>query len=827
MPPRALRKLQRQQEQDRLGALGKPAEEGEEESDEEEQPANTRQKSAFALLGEPAEEDDPDVLVDYSNEETHYEARPTAKDEDHASQDQVTTKAKKKKKTKKDKKKAKEASFGAGPAISTQKAELDDIDRALKELRVRDEGKKGESATASLPTEVQSFYQLLSVDSKNLKVLNEMKRLFGSSVLESENEGGGAGRRRGRGPQQLDLGAALDRRNNPLSRGQGLSERILRKNIFIQGKDSWVKETGGGLGMEVVEQAEDFTTEYRYVHGMGYQRSQREFDICVESMDPQRMIYFLQMNPYHISGLLQVAEIARQHQEPAVSVDLIERALFSFGRAAHSTFNTAMAEGKARMDFRRPENRELWLAGWRYVRSLGQRGTWRTAFEWAKLLFSLDPEGDPYQVRLVVDQLAMRAGQFTQLVSLASTDKSTLDWGQDLPNIRISLALAHDRLKQPQEARAVLSEAVQKWPWMIARLLRELDIDRIPKSVWGTEPRTPREELHTTAYVTRAKDLWNTPEAVSLLVEVAETTDALASLPKADESEIDLNEARHFLLDETPSLLGLLPRAFTNLRTSASDPLPPEDDMPSYNVSNLDAAPHSDESEEVSDTEEDDGGGGLVWSWANRMLGMFGRAPPAAAATADDEANEGAAQEAAAAPAEEAQRAANQHQRTQDRAQAQEQLLAEQEDAMLAEAIRQSQAEMQARQAAEIATGERQRPSEEHSPAATPAPPSSSTPAPAHAAPSPPSSPSSTDDPQRTQRWLAGRGLLALKDFAATHGVDESSWGFSLDDDRAAPLREYVERARTLPVHQRRFILEFALPQGAGREVGGLVRRLV
>ena len=140
-------------------------------------------------------------------------------------------------------------------------------------------------------------------------------------------------------------------------------------------------------------------------------------------------------SPYHISTLLQVSEIAKQERDHTTAGDLLERALFSFGRAVHSSFASNLAQGKVRLDFRRPENREFWLAVNRYVVNLSMRATWRTVFEWAKLLLSLDPAGDPYRICLVIDQYALRARQPQQFLDLCAVEPFSSLWKLSLIHI--------------------------------------------------------------------------------------------------------------------------------------------------------------------------------------------------------------------------------------------------------------------------------------------------------------------------------------------------------------------------------------------------------
>ena len=284
---------------------------------------------------------------------------------------------------------------------------------------------------------------------------------------------------------------------------------------------------------------------------------------------------------YHISTLLQVSEIAKHERDHAMAGDLLERALFSFGRAVHSTFAKNLSQGKARLDFRRPENREFWAAAWRFIANLGRRGTWRTAYEWAKLLLSIDPAGDHYCIRLIIDQLALRSRQPQQLVDLANSKLFSLSWGEP-PNIQVSVALAELQIGQHDSCRRTLFNSIKNTPWLFNRLFQELGINKIPPSVWGSEARTAHEELLSEIYVNGAKDLWKTPEAIALLIEMAGISERTLTPRTVDDSPISLDEARHVILTEEAELIALLPRDITSRISSSADPMPPPDNIPSY-----------------------------------------------------------------------------------------------------------------------------------------------------------------------------------------------------------------------------------------------------
>lgn len=297
MSSRALRKLQREQEQQRkLDALEE--DNAPDDESEEEAPAG-KALNAFDMLNQTEAEDevnDSDV-VDPSDGEGAEVSTKFAQVE-QSEKSSKKTKSKKKKKRNKGKAPEKIDTPSKGAQATAEESELDEIDIALKALSTTSKDGTDVPLAAKIDEANLQLFRLLAVESKHLNALNEMKRLFGNVVLENEDEAGAAAgppRRRGR-VQNLDLGGALAGRHSPASRGQGLAGLALRRNPFILGKEEWPKATSGGLGMELVEKAEDDTVEFRFVHNTMYQDVQRQFQTCVESMDPQRMIQLLQYN---------------------------------------------------------------------------------------------------------------------------------------------------------------------------------------------------------------------------------------------------------------------------------------------------------------------------------------------------------------------------------------------------------------------------------------------------------------------------------------------------------------------------------------------------
>lgn len=574
MSSRALRRAQKELEERRH--LEKLAQENEQDDEsEEEEPAPTSQSKAslFAMLGDENNDDDDDYDEDDDNDaqELKEDYKPVA------SKPSKKSKKKKKKGKAKEKEHVPESNQGLSSKLTS---DMDDIDRALLALNLSTQGVSSgtdDPLTNSISEELKQAYAALAVNTQHLHAANEMRKLFGRAAFQNDDEQ----------PVRQRVARGQQQRNAPGNRNPTIG---LRRNIFIQGKEDWPRATLGGLGMEVVEKRNDGTVEYRFVHSTSYQAVQKEFETCVASMDPQRMVRLLHFNPSHISTLLQVSEIAKQRRDAAAAGDFLERALFSFGRAVHSTFSSNLSQGKARLDFRRPENREFWLAGWRYIATLGLRATWRTAFEWSKLLLSLSPEEDPYCIRLIIDQLALRGQAAQELVDLVNSDHLQRAWKIPL-NLAFSVALAHDVLKSPEKARSSLRLAIKEYPWIAAGLCKELEIEPVPKTIWGIQPNNDSQQLLYQLYVSKAKDLWNTTVGTSLLVEVAYSFEeplGSGADPYWFKPIDETNLARHVILSDDQSLIALLDPRVKEKYTSVSDPLPPGSNVSSYNASGVD-----------------------------------------------------------------------------------------------------------------------------------------------------------------------------------------------------------------------------------------------
>lgn len=283
-----MRKLQQQRELERAQETTRDDSDESEDMDRSvRQPAGAR-PNLFAALGGEDEDEDED------NQEEGEDA-PVTESQQPIEPDVIAKSGKKKKKKSK---KAKAAS-----REEVQVHDEDEIDKAIKELEISAHGSgpnEGTGASEALGPR-KRMNELLSINPYHLRAVNEMRNLFGREVIESadaEEQQEHGRRRRQQMPQQVDLETFL--RAPPGSKK--LPEVSLRRNIFVQGRDHWPRDSAGGLAMrEIGKSADGLSTEYAYFHDKDYDAVQGLFWAFVQIGDPMRMVHLLkQVRKYTI-----------------------------------------------------------------------------------------------------------------------------------------------------------------------------------------------------------------------------------------------------------------------------------------------------------------------------------------------------------------------------------------------------------------------------------------------------------------------------------------------------------------------------------------------
>ncbi|KAF2967147.1 hypothetical protein GQX73_g6431 [Xylaria multiplex] len=582
MSSRQLRKLQKQKELEQFQAPNPANDSGDSENDAPIQRPRPPTFSAFAALGGQDEDDDDDD--DNEPEPAETSSRPA-----HLETPNSSSKKSKKKK----KKKAKKPDTTLKPSLRTDtptQPGTDDIDEALRELSLSNKNSTGHTGSQADMAQSKAYdriCELLRINTYNLKVINEMRNLFGreaiAAALNEENEERARTQRTRRMQQHADLETVL--KGAP---GKTLPEITLRRNPFLPGKETWPRASTEGLTMRqfkeetATDKSMSGTVEFGFAHDESYNNLELQFFQLVQMLDPMQLVHFLRSHPYHISTLIQVSKVAKQDQNSALSADLCERALFTFGRVALSSFRQKMEEGKARLDFRRPENRQFWLAGYHYLKSLVMKGTYRTALEWAKLLFSMDLD-DPYGMIHFIHPMAIRAHESKWFIDFCDSEVlDKFDTAQDY--VRQTLVLARLQQKDTAGAKALLLEGIERLPWLYSSLYKALNLD-VPKAIWGMQPRDGHEELFVELYIHQTRSLWDNAQATGLLKEAAREAKKSDFQNFGFPPVVGRNVARFVYLDNTPSLMGHVPGGLLSVSPNWEfDPVPPlkEENIFSY-----------------------------------------------------------------------------------------------------------------------------------------------------------------------------------------------------------------------------------------------------
>lgn len=258
-----------------------------------------------------------------------------------------------------------------------------------------------------------------------------------------------------------------------------------RNTALVSAKENWPPVLNPGIFMNLDCSHEyDSTSQkdhpkgvqwFRYEHSASYRSLQETFLAAVESMDSEHIIRIINQQPYHVDALIQLSELCKMSEDHAMASELIEHAIFALEGAFHSLFN--LTSGNCRLDYRRQENRSLYVVLFKHAQYLEGRACPRTALEISKLIMTLEPDHDPLAMILVVDHYALRAKQYSWLIQLFCKWDSTNNLSQ-LPNMAYSYALAlfHSQQNSNVEADRALQYAVMMFPAVLHSLLDVLSI---------------------------------------------------------------------------------------------------------------------------------------------------------------------------------------------------------------------------------------------------------------------------------------------------------------------------------------------------------------
>lgn len=512
--------------------------------------------NVFDLLNE---DDDGD-----KNEDN--EPQPDSDENDDTPMPDEPIKSNTKKKKKKKKKKGKDTVETTTAPVE----EEDEIEASIREVnRILNEGNAsgpGINMVAKDSASSSCDKGLLSVEHKYLNHENELKKIFGSRVIQAEH----------------------GRRRNPQRRRQKVS-------WMAQPKDSWPPMGKIGLSMSLKE-TKNGCQYFVFEHNHQYQQIQFQFYDAVESLNPQNIGNILQLQPYHIDALIQLSEVFRMSEDHNMAAELIERALYTMEINFHPLFN--MATGNSRLEYKYRENRSLHLALFKQILSMGQRGCNRTALEYCKFLLSLDPDADPLCALLMLDFYALRSGQHDFLLRLFNEWEAHRNLSQ-LPNYALSVPLAMFLSTEDDTSKAdeMLQDSLLMFPAVVRPLLEKCSVQgdsSVSHQYFMTAETSQSEGLkHLIAlYVGRCFPCWKVPEVMEWLeknvkqvVDLVENKDPRLETYKQRRltryMKTPRNIYRHILVSEIPSATATIPQDVASLVLNY-DPLPPLDSVEAY-----------------------------------------------------------------------------------------------------------------------------------------------------------------------------------------------------------------------------------------------------
>ncbi|CAG8578848.1 6524_t:CDS:10 [Paraglomus occultum] len=443
---------------------------------------------------------------------------------------------------------------------------------------------KSKKAKSDFPRD-NSNISLLTVDTKMLDADAEMRRMFGSAVVDRE------------------------------IRGRNYS-RTAKRMLLARPRDSWppIDRVGYGLSMEFVEE-KNGVQYFKINHSQKYRSIQELFLDCIASHDPNTIAALVRDNPYHIDSLLQLSDICKMSGDHGVAGEMVERALYAFEKCFHPEFY--ISKGTVRLDYKHFENRAFFLALFRHAMFLSRRGCWQTAFGFTRLLLALSPESDPLSALLFIDFFGLKTRQYSYVYTMANEWKAKKLYRY--PNFAYSRALAKfhlelqdDKDSANEESSALLKLAIIYFPGIVLGLAKKCDIilgsDIVSHAYFQPLEDKSYLSLLYDLYIEQTSSLWAQSEVaswltttlVSLMSELSEHVSEqeggnqlVIFIPSHTSSgQIEVGECiresfynagvpqnvcRFVIVSENNNLRGHLPPEISAMEIMLYDPLPPTD----------------------------------------------------------------------------------------------------------------------------------------------------------------------------------------------------------------------------------------------------------
>lgn len=293
--------------------------------------------------------------------------------------------------------------------------------------------------------------------------------------------------------------------------------------------------------------------------------------------------------PYHVPGLLQVALIAIRQGDKSNTNGLLQRALFVFDRALKTgiRFDAVTCQLPYIYFF----NRQFYLAIFRYISSLAQRGAIGTAGEWCKTLWSLSPLEDPLGCRYFIDHYLLLNKEYKYLIELSRSPLMTKYRQWYTLGLSMGATLSYIKISDIQNAKKELRKCFIHHPLELAQLYVE-KLAGDMTNIEGLDISGKRSELlELKVYLTRFPLLWKDPSDISFLSSeltslFRQYQDGVITIPKIDNhddiesplfiDEIPVNLLRFAILSEESTVMAAIPKEiWSDYQVFEFDVLPP------------------------------------------------------------------------------------------------------------------------------------------------------------------------------------------------------------------------------------------------------------
>ncbi|CAJ0964015.1 unnamed protein product, partial [Mesorhabditis belari] len=399
-------------------------------------------------------------------------------------------------------------------------------------------------------------------------------------------------------PRQLDPTEELKRVLGKLLRESSSSTRETAHFVHKAGwgriakaKTNWPAPKAIGLSMEpdVERQFPIGLKWFRFSHNGNYEKCERLCWVAEDTLNHELVNEVLSSAFYHLNGLLMYANVFRMQDDITQCCDCIERGIFFAEQAFHPLFQ--VFSWQHRLDYAVYENRAFFLLLHRHMLNCVHKRCFKTALNIGKLLFGLEPQGDPLGVLLVLDSIALRAKQYSWL---RQTFAAINEWKklELLPNWLYSLALAA-YLEKQSDADILLEQAIIAHPSVVTEILNELQMQPdsevennayLKGTAFAKEPEGL--QLLIKIYVKQTAELWKAPNVIGWLENITRQTIRRETLAKKME-EWKVRRFRSFVgvplnLRRAAFLVGV-----DHSATSITDPLPPANGRARYTKSLL------------------------------------------------------------------------------------------------------------------------------------------------------------------------------------------------------------------------------------------------